>query len=223
MRLELSMAGSDTADGDALGGALMVVTELRSELDAESYVARTHLRASVDLVSQAQGGSRASFEELYRRFGPTVHGILLSRVPPTAADDLTQEVFLQAWHGLGSLREPAAFPGWIAQLARRRAADHHRRAGRTRALQSAAEAAAEVESARGQARTDAEPGAGALAVVDLIQSLPTPYVEPLMLRLVEGLSGPEIAARTGLTHGSVRVNLTRGYALLRARVEEARR
>ena len=36
-----------------------------------------------------------------------------------------------------------------------------------------------------------------------------------MLRLVEGLDGPEIAARTGLTPGSVRVNLHRGMALLR--------
>jgi RNA polymerase sigma-70 factor (ECF subfamily) len=36
-----------------------------------------------------------------------------------------------------------------------------------------------------------------------------------MLRLVEGLSGPEIAARTGLSPGSVRVNLHRGMALLR--------
>jgi len=33
---------------------------------------------------------------------------------------------------------------------------------------------------------------------------------------VEGLSGPEIAERTGLSAGSVRVNLHRGMALLRA-------
>ena len=41
------------------------------------------------------------------------------------------------------------------------------------------------------------------------------HAVPLGLRLVEGLSGPEIAARTGLTHGSVRVNLHRGMSLLR--------
>ena len=45
--------------------------------------------------------------------------------------------------------------------------------------------------------------------------LPEAYRETLVLRLCEGLDGPEIAARTGLTHGSVRVNLTRGMALLR--------
>jgi DNA-directed RNA polymerase specialized sigma24 family protein len=35
------------------------------------------------------------------------------------------------------------------------------------------------------------------------------------------MSGQEIAERTGLTHGSVRVNLTRGMALLRPLLQEA--
>ena len=56
-----------------------------------------------------------------------------------------------------------------------------------------------------------------------IRTLPEAYRETLLLRLVEGLPGPEIARRTGLTHGSVRVNLCRGMKLLRARLsaEEA--
>jgi RNA polymerase sigma-70 factor (ECF subfamily) len=40
----------------------------------------------------------------------------------------------------------------------------------------------------------------------------------LILRLVEGMTGPEIAARTGMTHGSVRVNLHRGMEQLRAKL-----
>jgi RNA polymerase sigma-70 factor (ECF subfamily) len=39
-----------------------------------------------------------------------------------------------------------------------------------------------------------------------------------VLRLVEGLSGPEIAQRTGLTPASVRVNLHRGMKLLREKL-----
>ena len=39
-----------------------------------------------------------------------------------------------------------------------------------------------------------------------------------MLRLVEGLSGPEIAERTGLTAGSVPVILHRGMKLLREKL-----
>jgi RNA polymerase sigma-70 factor (ECF subfamily) len=40
----------------------------------------------------------------------------------------------------------------------------------------------------------------------------------LILRLVEGLTGPEIAEQTGLAPGSVRVNLHRGMKLLRERL-----
>ena len=49
-----------------------------------------------------------------------------------------------------------------------------------------------------------------------IAALPEAYRGTLTLRLVAGLSGAEIAERTGMTHGSVRVNLTRGMAQLRA-------
>jgi RNA polymerase sigma-70 factor (ECF subfamily) len=58
----------------------------------------------------------------------------------------------------------------------------------------------------------------AQTVLNAILSLPEAYREPLILRLVEGMSGPEIAARTGLTHGSVRVNLHRGMQQLREMV-----
>ena len=53
----------------------------------------------------------------------------------------------------------------------------------------------------------------------VIQRLPESYRETLILRLVEGMTGPEIAARTGLTPESVRVNLCRGTKLLRALLE----
>lgn len=59
------------------------------------------------------------------------------------------------------------------------------------------------------------------AILDVIRSLPDAYSETLILRLVEGMTGPEIAVRTGLTHGSVRVNLCRGMRMLRDRLEAA--
>ena len=48
-----------------------------------------------------------------------------------------------------------------------------------------------------------------------IRALPEAYRETLVLRLIEGMTGPEIARRTGLTPDSVRVNLCRGMKLLR--------
>ena len=44
------------------------------------------------------------------------------------------------------------------------------------------------------------------------------YRETLVMRLVEGMTGPEIAERTGLKHESVRVNLHRGMKMLRQKL-----
>ena len=60
--------------------------------------------------------------------------------------------------------------------------------------------------------------AEALQVLAAIRTLPEAYQETLILRLVEGMSGPEIAAQVGLTPDSVRVNLHRGMQQLRARL-----
>ena len=55
-------------------------------------------------------------------------------------------------------------------------------------------------------------------VLAALRALPEAYQETMILRLVEGMNGPEIAAQTGLSAGSVRVNLHRGMKLLRERL-----
>ena len=54
-----------------------------------------------------------------------------------------------------------------------------------------------------------------MAQLEAIRKLPEAYRETLIFRLVEGMSGPEIASQTGLTPESVRVNLCRGMKMLR--------
>ena len=62
------------------------------------------------------------------------------------------------------------------------------------------------------------PSAEAAEALEAIRALPEAYRETLVLRLVEGMTGPEIAARTGLQPASVRVNLHRGMKLLREKL-----
>jgi RNA polymerase sigma-70 factor (ECF subfamily) len=154
------------------------------------------------LVDAARGGDRVAFGRLYDRFAPMIHGLLLARVPYAEVEDLLQEVFLQAMRRLGSLRRPESFGPWLAAIARNRARDHFRRGTDT------------VELPDDLAGTP-HPEGRALEVLEAIKQLPEAYRETLILRLVEGMSGPEIAERTGLTHGSVRVNLHRGMQRLR--------
>jgi RNA polymerase sigma-70 factor (ECF subfamily) len=167
------------------------------------------------LVRAAQRGDRTSFGQLYDRYARMVHGLLLSKVPFSEADDLTQEVFLKALRQLASLREVAKFGGWLAAIARNLANDYHRRAVPEEAI---ADDASEGEVHPTVDSADLElSGERVLAAV---KSLPEAYRETLILRLVEGMNGPEIAARTGLTPGSVRVNLHRGMQMLRARLSQ---
>ena len=162
------------------------------------------------LVEAARRGTSGAMDALFRRFAPVVHGVLLGYVQKADADDLTQDVFETAMQRLGDLREAAAFPGWLLGIARHAALDAKRR----RTPLTGVEIERVDIQATHEDRLDAE---RALAA---IRSLPQAYRETLLLRLVEGLSGPEIAVRTGLTAGSVRVNLHRGMALLRDALAE---
>lgn len=157
------------------------------------------------LVEAARRGTGGAMDALFRRFAPVVHGVLLGYVQKADADDLTQDVFETALQRLGDLREAAAFPGWLLGIARHAALDAKRR----RMPLTGVEIEAPDAQASHEDRLDAQ---RALAA---IRGLPEAYRETLLLRLVEGLDGPEIARRTGLTPGSVRVNLHRGMALLR--------
>ena len=156
------------------------------------------------LATRASRGDASSFDALYRRFARSVHGVLLSRLPPRDAEELVQEVFLLAHRRIGALEDPAAFGPWIHAIARNAAIDRLRLHGRRPSVEPLRDVAA-----------PANDGELAERVLHHIQSLPEAYRETLALRLVEGLTGPEIARQTGLTPESVRVNLCRGMELLR--------
>jgi RNA polymerase sigma-70 factor (ECF subfamily) len=163
------------------------------------------------LARAAQEGDKTAFGVLYERYARMIHGLLLARVPRADVDDLLQDVFFTAWNRLEALRDPAAFGGWLSTIARNRAVDFHRQggdAGRTM-----------VELPDDLAAHDATPErADAIKLLAIVKGLPEAYRETLVLRLVEGMTGPEIAARTGLTAASVRVNLHRGMKLLREKL-----
>jgi RNA polymerase sigma-70 factor (ECF subfamily) len=167
-----------------------------------------HATEDARLVAQASAGDESAFARLYERYAWMVHGILLARVSRADAEDLVQDVFFAAWHRLKALRDPAAFGGWLATIARNRATDHHRRGTEYEELPDHLEARDATA-----ARTEA------LVILKIIRTLPEAYRETLVLRLVEGMTGPEIAERTGLTAASVRVNLHRGMRLLRERLD----
>ena len=171
------------------------------------------LSEDAKLVDAARDGDRAAFGHLYERYARMVHGVLLARVPLGEVDDLVQDVFMRALRRLSTLRENGSFGGWLAAIARNLANDYYRRSVPEDQL---TDDTPDSEAKRGIPEGDR--AGQAAAVLDAVRCLPDAYRETLILRLVEGMTGPEIAARTGMTHGSVRVNLHRGMEQLRAKL-----
>ena len=163
------------------------------------------------MVTKAQAGDRAAQSTLFRRFAPAVHGCALAYVSPSEAQDTVQDVFETVLNRLGQLRDPSAFPGWIMAITRRCALERAVRLQRARSDGSAVDEL-----------THDSPGAEKLVEVSqtlqALHALPDRFREVLVLRLVEGMTGPEIADATGLSHGTVRVYLHTGMQLLRVQL-----
>ena len=160
------------------------------------------------LVNAVLAGNHDMFGRLYELYAPLVHGVLLARMPRAEVEDMVQEIFLHALGKLHTLRDANAFGPWIAMIARNRAMDFHRRSRET----------VSVDDWTGELRSNDSGTSKAEEILAIIRTLPDAYRETLVLRLVEGMTGPEIAARTGLTAASVRVNLHRGMKLLRTKL-----
>jgi RNA polymerase sigma-70 factor (ECF subfamily) len=176
------------------------------EVNAAEDDALDGLVDEIEAVRAVQAGELAAFAPLYAAYWSTVHGIVLARARTVEIADVVQDVFVGALQRIRELRDPAAFGGWLATMARRASVDAVRRRRETTDVHEDAKIA------------QPPPRLEALAVLRAIRELPEAYRETLVLRLVEGMTGPEIALRTGMTPGSVRVNLHRGMKLLRERL-----
>lgn len=184
----------EIAPAGAAAATAPAITSSNSTESPESIIVRSVL-----------AGDRDMFGRLYELYAPLVHGVLLARMPRSEVEDVVQDIFLHALRKLHTLRDANAFGPWIAMIARNRAMDFHRRSRET------------VEVTDDLKSNDSS-GAKAEEILAIIRTLPDAYRETLVLRLVEGMTGPEIAGRTGLTPASVRVNLHRGMKLLRAKL-----
>ena len=185
-------------------------TAARPGVDAFRFTESSETTETIasTLVSAVLAGNRDMFGRLYQLYAPLVHGVLLARLPRSEVEDMVQEIFLHALRKLHTLRDTAAFGPWIAMIARNRAMDFHRR---SRDIVSMGEHTEGLRSADSSSSKAEE-------ILAVIRTLPDAYRETLVLRLVEGMTGPEIATRTGLTAASVRVNLHRGMKLLRGKL-----
>jgi RNA polymerase sigma-70 factor (ECF subfamily) len=171
------------------------------------------------LVSRAVAGDREAIGELLAQVRPSLVRYCRARLGRAhgsyeAADDVAQEVLLAVLTALPRYRdEGRPFAAFLYGVAAHKVADHHRAAVRrpmpVADLPESADGALGPE-ALAMKSADAET---ARALVDL---LPEPQRELILLRVAAGLSAEETGAVLGMSAGAVRVAQHRALAKLRA-------
>lgn len=167
------------------------------------------------LVERARGGDAQAFEQLYRTYVDRVYAYVAFRVRDgDLADDLTQEVFIQALRALGGYDWRGSLAPWLLRIARNTVVDHWRRQGRRRdRAQSAAEAGDEDEDSLIGRVPDVE-GEDAVARAELAldrqrftaaaESLTDLQQQVLALRFSAELSIKETAEIMGRSEGAIK-------------------
>ena len=162
------------------------------------------------LVVAARAAEPWAREALFRRYAPMANGLALRLMGRDAdIDDLVQDSFVAALRGLGSLKEPQAFAGWLASIVVQTAHKllRRRRLARRLGLYRPEPIDADALVAR-DAPADAVVELRALYAV--LEELPPRVRVPLVLRRVEGHSLDEVAELTGTSLATVKRAIAEG-------------
>ena len=157
------------------------------------------------VVGLARTGDRDAFADLVRRRQSWIRNLMRRfSGDATLADDLAQQVFLQAWRTIRHLRQTAKFGAWLKRLAITTWLQHLRK---NDALRYAEEFTEEFEE------TGSSPQAAAGVAMDLdraLSALSNPVRVCIVLSYHEGQTHGEIAEFTGLPLGTVKSHIRRG-------------
>jgi RNA polymerase sigma-70 factor (ECF subfamily) len=182
------------------------------------------------LVAELRAGSEEAFAWLIERYHKPIFSLLARMVHDRAdAADLTQEVFVKVFRGVGSFHGESSLRTWIYRIALREASNRRRWWSRHRQQEVAIE----------QEIGDTDCGAPVLLkdtledpsespyemavhtenrerVEAALNKVPEPFRTTLILRDIEGFVYEEVAEMQGVNLGTVKSRLVRGRAYLRA-------
>ncbi|HEY8165838.1 MAG TPA: sigma-70 family RNA polymerase sigma factor [Gemmatimonadaceae bacterium] len=174
-------------------------------------VSGTRADSAMDLIQRAKRGDPDAFEGIYRENVGRVYALALRLAggDAQAAAELTQDVFIRAWRGLGSFRGDSAFSSWLHRLAvnamLENARKDKRRVARVLPMDEPERLDAFAATDSPDARMDLETA---------ITLLPPGARTAFVLHDIEGYQHAEIAERLGVAVGTVKAQLHRAHKLL---------
>src|SRR5262249_50255601 len=165
------------------------------------------------LVLRCQAGDDAAFAELVGRYGPRLRYYLRKMLGAgPAAEDASQEVWLDVFQGLVRLAEPGAFAAWLYSIARARVFRELRKRRYVPRPLPEEELAGEPPEEEFSAEDAAE-------VHRALDELTPEHREALVLRFLEGMSYEDVARVVGVPLGTVRSRLHHAKKALRLVLE----
>jgi RNA polymerase sigma-70 factor (ECF subfamily) len=171
------------------------------------------------LIALARAGDAAAFGEFVHRHTMDVHRWMSRSVGAQDADDMTQEVFLRAYRGIGSFRGDAPPRAWLASIADNAVKNRYRSLGRFRRIfAGSADSPEAPDPPAAGPDPEAEAGAGESRhfVAEALKLLPVEFRMPVILRDLEEWSYEEIAASLQIPVGTVKSRIARGRGQLKS-------
>jgi RNA polymerase sigma-70 factor (ECF subfamily) len=167
------------------------------------------------LVTRAQSGDVAAFEQLLRRMHGPLRQYLNNLAGAAAADDILQEVALKVFRQIKHLREPRVFMAWTFRIATRVAFVHLKKAKQWRELENDPEVARSLATSCLSGREAFESD-----FLELVSHASPASRAVLLLHYQQHLSIEEAAAILDIPVGTAKSRLSYGLAAIRKYVKE---
>jgi RNA polymerase sigma-70 factor, ECF subfamily len=167
-----------------------------------------------ELAARVLAGDGDAFEGLYRQHSHRLYNLVYRMAGAAEADDLLQDVFLQAYRKLGTYKGDSSLGTWLYRLAANLCLDHLRsRQGKMGQVTDSLDEddAAPVPSPF----RPAEANNARLDLEQAVAALPPSYRAAFVLHDVEGYQHDEIAAILGIAEGSSKSLLHKARLRLR--------
>jgi RNA polymerase sigma-70 factor (ECF subfamily) len=164
------------------------------------------------LIQRARKGDTHAFERLYREYSGRVYGLCLRMTrDPSAAEDCTQEAFINAWRALDRFETRSAFGTWIHRIAVNVVLGKRRRVsfGNETSVEPM-----DLEASEWSFDTPVEES----EIEEAIARLPEGARDVLVLSGIYGYSHIETAEMLGLAEGTCKAQLHRARKLLAERL-----
>jgi RNA polymerase sigma factor (sigma-70 family) len=166
-------------------------------------------------------GDPEAVRTVYRVYGRLVYAVAFRVLGDRMlAEEATQQAFLRAWRGAGTLDENREMGPWLATIARRVAIDVHR--GEARRGGDPLEAVAASDPALVERPRSAETTYEVWAVREAVAELPAEEQEIVRMQHFEGFTQTQIAERLKMPAGTVKSRSFRAHKRLVERLGHLR-